>query len=570
MQTFKRLVVGALCSGCATGPTTTPAGDPVTIAPVVRADRLVDGIAPATLLGETTPLDRAIASHYETAATRRSYLMTDKPLYQPGETIWFRVDLRATSTLLGAAPQGLTLQLTSPRGAIVAQKRVLAQNGLARNDLALSTEIEGGEYVLNLLADDGTHDSKHLVINSYEAPRLMKTVEFVRKAYGEGDQVAAAIAIKRATGEALADHALTAVVTIDDVETARLPLRTDHDGKVVARFALPAKLVRGDGLLTILAEDGGVTESIQRRIPIVMKTLQLSLLPEGGDLVAGLPGRVYFMARTTLGKPADVEGKLVDDRGVAVADLASIHDGMGRFELQAAPGRSYHVELAKPAGITAKFAVPAAVADGCVLRGLDQQQPEVLRFAAICTTARTLHVEAVLREKRLGSGLVEVLAGKPAVIELPVDGAAEGVARVTLFSSQDVPLAERLVYHGRGSELRVTITADKASYAPRDPVKLHIHTTDAHGKPVRANLGFAVVDETVLAFANDKSAGILAHLLLEPELGATPDDPIEDPNYYFGDKPDAPAALDALLATRGYRKFEWRPILDAARTGGQP
>ena len=51
--------------------------------------------------------------------------MTDKPLYQPGETIWFRADLRATSSLVQQDRRwASTLMLMSPRGAIVAQKRI--------------------------------------------------------------------------------------------------------------------------------------------------------------------------------------------------------------------------------------------------------------------------------------------------------------------------------------------------------------------------------------------------------------------------------------------------------------
>ncbi len=99
---------------------------------------------------------------------------------------------------------------------------------------------------------------------------------------------------------------------------------------------------------------------------------------------------------------------------------------------------------------------------------------------------------------------------------------------------------------------------------------------------MKASLGLSVVDESVLSFADDKSARLLAHLFLEPELGATDADPIHEPNFYFSDKPEAAAAMDALLATRGYRRFEWRPILagapppnattaaGAAGAGGQP
>ena len=523
---------------------------------------------PPTQLAGAAKLDKAISTYFGTLAGQRTYIQTDKPLYQPGETVWFRADLRAAKTLAGGPPVGVTMQLLSPRGAVVAGKRVLVQNGVARNDFALGPDIEGGEYTIQLVLPSGATDTKKIIVNTYEAPRLMKTLELLRKAYGEGDQVSAAIEIKRTTGEPFADRPATAVVTIDDAEVSRLPLRTDKEGKALARFQLPASIARGDGLLTVLVEDGGVTESIQKRIPIVMKTLQLSVFPEGGDLVDGVPSRVYFMAKTMIGKPADIEGKVIDDRGQEVAEFRSIHDGMGRFELQPAADRRYHLEITRPANIVTKVDVPAVRPDGCVLRSVDQRGAELLRVAAICKTKRRLQIEATLRENRLAGGALEVEAGKPALIELPVASSAQGAVRVTLFSNQQEPLAERLVYHGSGAGLKVTLTPDRKAYSPRDPVKLHVHTTDAHGRPVKASVGLAVVDDTVLSFADDKTARILAHVYLEPELGATAADPIEEPNFYFSDKPEAAAAMDALLATRGYRRFEWRQVLPAQ--GSQP
>jgi alpha-2-macroglobulin-like protein len=524
-------------------------------------DKKIGALA-TTKLAPTPQLDKAITTYYGTARGQRTYIQTDKPLYQPGETIWFRADIRAAKTLTGGGPpMGVTMQLVSPRGAIVATKRALVQNGIARNDFALAAEIEGGEYTIKLASDTGATDEKKIIVNTYEAPRLMKSLELLRKAYGEGDAVAAAIEVKRTTGEPLADHALTAVVTIDDAETARLALKTDKAGKALAQFKLPASIARGDGLVTLLVEDGGVTESMQKRIPIAMKTLALAVFPEGGDLVADVPGRVYFMAKTPIGKPADIAGKVVDDRGQIVAQFTSLHDGMGRFELVPAADRKYHLEITQPANIVTRVDVPAARPDGCVLRSIDQKGKDALRVAVICKTAQRVQVEATLRENRLAGGAFEAGAMKPALVELPIARTAQGAVRVTLFSDKDEPLAERLVYHGMGADLKVTITADKKSYGPRDRVKLRVHTTDASGKPVKANVGVAVVDDTVLSFADDKSARILAKLYLEPELGATAADPIEEPNFYFSDKPDATAALDALLATRGYRRFEWRRVL---------
>ncbi|MBV8756901.1 MAG: hypothetical protein JO257_06495 [Deltaproteobacteria bacterium] len=565
MKTFGRFLLGASLLSAACAGSEPSAKEPAQAPPAAQTemDKRMAALKPAKLekAGKLDDLDKKIVDYFTRTQTRRSYLMTDKPLYQPGETIWLRADVRMTGTLKGTAT-GASLSLISPRGAVVAQKRVMVTDGVAQNDFALAADIEGGEYTIQLAADDGTQDSKKIIINTYEAPRLQKTVELTKKAYGAGDSVSAAIEIKRATGEAFANRDVTGVVTVDDVEVARLPIKTDADGKAMAKFQLPGAIARGDGLLTIMADDGGVTESIQKRIPIVMKSISMSLFPEGGDLVTGVPGRVYFMAKTPLGKPADLTGRVIDDRGIVVAKLESIHDGMGKFELTPMADRTYHVEIDRPVGIAQKFDVPSAKEGGCVLRSVDGGSADKLRIATICSSSRTVLVEVVLREKRLADAAVEVEAGKPTLVELPVDADAQGAVRVTLFSAKQDPLAERLVYHGRGRDLKIMLAADKKQYTPRDGVKLHVHTTDAAGKPVKANVGVAVVDDTVLSFADDKSAKILAHFFLEPELGATAQDPIEEPNFYFGGKPEAQAAMDALLATRGYRRFEWQQVMN--------
>ena len=111
-------LVSASC-GSGAGPT---AKDPTPV-PQTETDRALAALQPAKLVASDRlgKLDQAIVTHFERVATRRGYLMTDKPLYQPGETIWVRADLRATGTLVGARSAGVKLELISPRGAVVAQ-----------------------------------------------------------------------------------------------------------------------------------------------------------------------------------------------------------------------------------------------------------------------------------------------------------------------------------------------------------------------------------------------------------------------------------------------------------------
>ncbi len=509
-------------------------------------------------------LTRLIAQYFDGNVGRRFYLQVDKPLYKPGETIWFRTwDLKARS-LAGADTSQTTVELLSPKGAVVLKKRLHVAGGSANNDFELPAEAQGGEYKLRATASDGQQAERSVIVAAYEPPRLKKKLEFVKKAYGAGDPVSATVEVKRPTGEGLGSKTLTAVVTVDGVELPRVKVATNGEGNALVKFDLPKALVAGDGLLTILVEDGGITESISKSIPIVQKKLAVAFFPEGGKMVAGLPTRLYFEAKTMLGKPADVEGRLVDDLGNAVATFATYKNGLGRLDFTPATGRTYQAEITRPSTVTERYALPLAEDKGCVLRTYDDfdGQEKALRMAVRCTEKRKVVVAATVRENVIDAGTIEAGTDAPSVIYLaaPDDAIqrAAGVARITVFDTDMNPLAERLVFRNRRARLDVKIEPDRKTYTPRGQVALSITTRDATGKAVPAELAVAVVDDTVISYADDKTGHLLSKLLLEPELPGK----VEEPNFYL-DLTEAKSAqsLDLLMGTRGYRRFDWVAVL---------
>ena len=511
-------------------------------------------------------IEKALDAFHGATQGRRGYIAIDKPLYQPGESIWFRTFDLASADLSGGERAITTFKLISPRGSTVLEKKVLTENGGAANDFVLPAEVSGGEYILRAQTigslDRGTLTERKIIVSTYQPPRIKKKLEFLRKAYGPGDSVMATIELHRATGEALAAKTVTGLVTLDGSDLTRTPVTTDAQGNAVVQFMLPASIQRGDGLLTILVDDGGVTESVQKRIPITLADLQLSMFPEGGDLVTGLPARIYFSAKNAIDKAADIEGKVVDDEGATVALIRSYHDGMGRFDLVPQPGRSYKVAITRPTGIARTFDLPAQKTAGCSLQAIDDfvsARPEV-RVAVWCAQSQGVVTTAVLREKRVATVATSVRAGEPRVIALPVPVGTQGAVRVTLFDGKLAPQAERLVYRNRGADLKIAIKPDRASYHPRDQVALAIEATGPDGKPVAADLAVSVVDDTVLSFADDKQATLLARLYLESEM---PGQKIEEPNFYFGTDAKAPAAIDLVLGTQGWRRFDWTPAFTA-------
>ena len=502
---------------------------------------------------------------FEGWPSRSFHVQIDRPLVRPGETIWLRAwDLERKSLSATGQGQGLEIQLINPKGATVVTKKVAHADGLNTNDIVVPDGVPGGEYLIRINRGGEIEAERPVIVSAYEAPRLKKKLEFMRKAYGPGDTVVASVNVKRPTGEVLGGQTLVANIQLDGAALPRVEVTTDARGDAAVRFELPERIVKGDGLLTVLIEDGGITESVSKRIPIVMQSMDVSLYPEGGDLVNGLPSRVYFDARDPFGEPADVEGRLVDDRGEKIATFTSHKNGLGRFGFVPQEGRSYHVEITSPANIDQHYPLPEARSEGCVMRSYDDLDGSLdyLRVAVRCTESQPVNVQAVVRENLIDGATVQARPDKAAVVYLQSgDSAVDramGVARVTVFDDDMQPLAERLVFRNRRHRLNVEVTPERDSYQPREQVTLNIATTDTMGRPVAADLALAVVDDTVLSFADDKQGHLLSRLLLEQEL----QDEVKEPNVYLDlTEEDSALAMELLMGTRGWRRFDWQQAL---------
>jgi hypothetical protein len=516
---------------------------------------IVASAAPGVVATGTDPDREAAGGPLPLAATQQIYVMTDKPLYRPGETIWFRAWL-VDATLQATGGAGVTVQLVDPRGGVAVEKRVKSTAGSAHNDIALPATLAGGRYVLRVRSEAGAVEDRALTISTYEVPRLKQTLEFVRRGYAAGDEVAAALTVLRATGEPARGARVTATIVVDGVTIARPGAIVTRTGIASLRFRLPPTIERGDGLLTASVTDGGATESIQRRIPIQTGRVAIAFYPEGGDLVAGLASRVYFAATSPLGEPVDVRGRIVDEAGKQVGTFSSTFRGRGAFELAPTAGHSYVAIVDRPAAATASIAIPPARDRGCVLRVPNSASPRSseLEIAVACTAEHPIELLAALRGREVGRA--HGTAGPArSTFRVPLAAAGQGAVRLTLLASS-TPTAERLVYRKLGTDLKLTITPDRDGHSPREPVSLAIETRDPSGRPVSTDVAIAVVDDAVLALAGDRSARILARLYLEPEM---PGQSIEDPNFYFSADPAAPAALDLVLGTQGWRRFKRVP-----------
>jgi len=500
-----------------------------------------------------------IDGYFDIHGTRRLHVQLDRPMYRPGDAVWVKTWEVKTRGLATEHQPFIQYELIDPRGQVVETKQVNHTDlGVAHNDFVLPEGAPGGKWTLKATAINGEVDERPFVVSSYTPPRIAKTLDFVREAYGPGDRVEAMVELTRPDGRPLANHPVRTLLQAAGEAVAEVSLVTDDTGAVFVAAGLPEGLSTSDGLLTVFVEEGGLTESISRSVPIVLADIQLDFFPEGGHLVDDLPGRVYFEAKNAHGEPADIQGYVTDDTGKRVADLESIHDGLGRFALTPASGRSYTAHITEPPGIQQTIDLPEARTAGCVLRSFDDTHSvsDKAAVAVRCAQPQDVLVAGVFREQAVDSAPVHAGPGQDTVVHLGMGSqtGAQGVLRVTLFDGDRNPLAERLVYRGAGQDLGIEVTADRDRYGPRDEVVLTVKTTDPSGTPVPAEVALSVVDDAVVQLADDEEGHMLTRLYLEPELRESPDDPAW---YYDREERLAARGLDLVMGTKGYRSFEW-------------
>ncbi len=536
-------------------------------------------------------------------------LATDKPLYRPGERVYYRA-LTLDRTTFAPADRDATLRfvIEAPDGQPVPGSAVVGVakpvrdglpvlgpdgapvRGVGTGAFELPATLPGGEYALKVFEADAVTMQpvagakplavRKFLVNRYTPDKLLKTLELDGRTYGPGATVQAKVSVRDQGKPARATLTVTAKATVNGKPT-NLPLdvaptATDAAGEAALRLTLPKGDVT-DATLSVVVQAGGTVETITKPVPLVTRRLIVEFFAEGGDLVAGVPNRVYFRATTATGKPADLTGTLSDGTAVKTltdADRPGVNQGMGVFTYTPAAGRADFLTLASPAGIEPPtpqgFPLPAAKPTGVVLSVPDgvskPGDPLRVRLMAVGPAKRTVVVGAYTRGRAMAHARATLEPGTPVDVALDFGPAKlGGVTRVTVFDEPPAdadrtelkPVAERLVFRTPGEVLKITAATQQApgaSFLPGAPVELTIATADETGAPKPAVLWAAVVNQSVLTMADDRSARLLpTHFLLAGEV-QKPDE-LEQADFLLTDHPKAAAALDLVLGTQGWRRF---------------
>ncbi|MBC7536884.1 MAG: hypothetical protein H7258_14425 [Ferruginibacter sp.] len=298
--------------------------------------------------------------------------------------------------------------------------------------------------------------------------------------------------------------------------------------------------------------------SSQTNNSVPQKEFSFYLLPESGNLVAGINNVVAFKCTDQWGYPAEAKGNVINSSGAIITSFSSAHDGMGKFNVTPVAGETYTAVTRVGGASEINKILPAANASGT---SLSIQK----------TNGKTYFVvnsETVFNENLQPAYILAVM--EDAVIfktsfpdgqknfkgEIPVASIPGGIMQLTVFTKANQPLAERLLF------------INNQDYVAGGKLSTELVSTDDRAKN---SYSFELADSlsgsfSVSVTAADKEIkqigtdNIISRFLVTNDLKGY----VHNPAYYFeGDEEERKNNLDLVMLTNGWRKFSWNEILSA-------
>ncbi len=461
-------------------------------------------------------------------------LTTDKPIYQPGQTIHMRLLALRRPALNAVGGEDVLFEVRDGKGNKVFKQRGQTNEfGIAAADFRLATEVNMGPF--ELMAQVGTTQSyKTVEIKRYALPKFSVSFRPDRGYYLPGERVTGQVEARYFFGQPVAGGSVRVKVLTFDVglvEIGEVVGVLNGEGLFGFHFDLPTAfagidLLAGDAYLQFdvevvdLAEH---TETVSAVSTVAASPLKVSLIPESGDLVPGVTNRIHVVTADPTGLPVPAQLTVTAD-GLPAASVSTDARGLGVVALvPVSESLTLHVAAADALGnqVEKDFSFQAGVSGSSLLLRVDRrlyQTGDTARLTIWAHDARDrIYLDVIKGNQTLLTHSLDLTDGQ-AVFELDLTPDMEGNVQFDAYyltqRSQIVRDTQLVLVQG-ARDLEIRVTLDEESYLPAEIARVTFEVTDLAGAGVAAAIGLAIVDEAVFALTEFRPG--LAEVFFEIE-----------------------------------------------------
>ncbi|MDB5008627.1 MAG: hypothetical protein JWP45_3020 [Mucilaginibacter sp.] len=286
------------------------------------------------------------------------------------------------------------------------------------------------------------------------------------------------------------------------------------------------------------------------------KSYHINFFPEGGDLVDGNICNIAFKATDENGLPVNIKGVVLNNHN-NIAQLVTIHDGMGNFELEANTNVNYIAQVHFPDNSVQSIALPKVKKTGLNMR-VNTAPADEFEVKITYTDKQPFQdiILTAMQNNGLSINYPLTLSHGTNIFSFKKNGFSTGIVRLTVFDKTGTPGAERIVFVNNNDQLNLSLVKDTLSFIPKSKNVFTVHLKDDKNQPVKANLSLSITDASIATGPEDN---IYTYLLMSSELHGY----INQPAYYFKNNSDTlQKQLDLVMLTNGWRHFKWDSILN--------
>jgi hypothetical protein len=491
--------------------------------------------------------------------TTKILITTDKPIYQPKQTVHIRT-LAYEGVELQTSEKPVEIEIQDPQGNKIFRKSYQPNEfGIASMDYQLSDQLGTGTYKINARVGNKT-ELKSILVEKYVLPKFKielldtkswytvdETIEGkVQANYFFGQTVEGTVRINAYVYRGLWDPVGTKFGQLVNGEFSFSFLPT--------QYAAGLDLNQGNGLLELnitVTDTGGHYEYESHFITLASEPIQITTLADTN--LIDTESTYYVIARYPNGVPVDNAAltikigdetfqKTTDDRGIAPVKF--LFKGQEKMIIDIIKGgESAHKEVV----ITESFGIKV-VSDKCVYEIGDTAEFVVYYTGEGATNL--VYYEAISEGFVVTTGRVK-LSDDEASFDISITPDMSPATTIRVYKIErdmDVVRDSLVLLVSSPEELEVNITTDKGVYRPNEDLRLYFHVSNATSHVLSA-IGISAVDMSVFEISERFSGFEEVFWGLEEEF-LTPQYQILD--YVFDPNPaPLPVVVDKQVPRGG-------------------
>jgi uncharacterized protein YfaS (alpha-2-macroglobulin family) len=474
----------------------------------------------------------------------RTLLTTDKPLYQPGQTIHLRALALERPGMAPLAGADVVFEVEDAKGNKVFRQPARADDfGVSHADFALADELNKGSYRIRAIVA-GAKEEKTVTVDRYVLPKFKSELKTDRAFYQPGETVKAELQVNYFFGKAVAGgkvHVKCSKFDVAYFDFQALDGQTDANGHYSFEVRLPASFVgqpleagKASAKLEIAVTDtADHKETVTKNVPVTAAPILVTAVPESGQLVPGLENRVYVVSTYADSTPASCQVVWANAPGGGPETVQTDEAGFGQFTCHPGPAGNVPMillardEKGQEGRANVILDARPKTGDDTILLRTDRSLYRVGQQArlGIVTTKKigTVYLDFIKDRQTYLTRSVEINEGR-ATDAVTFDPTLAGTVQINAYligENGEMMRDRRLVIVDPADDLNVSIRNDADTYLPGGEAQVSFRVTNGDGQGVVSALGVMVVDEAVFALQEMQPGLEKIYFYLEKEI-ATP------------------------------------------------